>query len=182
MRSNNLRQIVFIPIFTAITIALSYISIPLPFSPVPVTCQTIGVMLAGNLLNPKSAFLSMFLYLLLGIIGLPVFAGGASGLGSILGPSGGYLISWPIAAFISASLLKNAKKSFSTLLIVNIISGIILIYTIGVIQLSYVTKMGIVPAIISGALPFIPGDIVKGTLSATISLAIQKARRYTKNA
>lgn len=178
MKPDNLKQMIFIPLFTAITIVLSYIIIPLPFSPVPVTCQTIGVMLAGNLLTPKSAFISMFLYLLLGIMGLPIFAGGASGISSILGPSGGYLISWPISAFISASILKNSKKNFSTLFIVNVISGILLIYLLGVTQLSYVTKMGFVPAIISGALPFIPGDIAKAALSATISLAVQRALRF----
>lgn len=183
MRSNNLKQLVFIPLFTAITIVFSYIAIPLPFSPVPITCQTMGVMLAGNLLTPKSAFLSMLLYLLLGIIGLPVFAGGSSGISSILGPTGGYLISWPIAAFLSAFFLKKiTKKNFSSLFIVNVILGVLFVYTIGVIQLSYVTKIKIIPAIISGALPFIPGDITKAALSATISLAIQKATKYTKKA
>lgn len=99
------KDIVFCSLFASLTAVFGYIRIPLPFSPVPITLQTLAVMLAGSLLPPKTAFLSMVVYILMRVAGLPVFALGPAGFGVLLGPTGGYIMSWPIAAYIIAFLL-----------------------------------------------------------------------------
>lgn len=169
------RDIAFIGLFTALTAIFSYIEIPLPFTPVPVTAQTLAVMLAGSVLSPLAALLSMVIFLLLGITGLPVFAGGASGIGTFFGPTGGFLISWPIAAFVMAHITKRIKLNFISVFLINILGGIIIIYAIGVPYLARVTHLKLPAALIAGALPFIPGDLIKAFISTTITLALRKA-------
>ena len=172
------REMMFIALFSALTSVSSYIIVPLPFSPVPITAQTLIVMLAGSTLTPRSAFLSMLVFLFLGICGLPVFSGGQSGIGALLGPTGGYILSWPIATFIMAFLLERLKPNFRSMLFVNIIGGIIIIYTIGVLYLSLIAGIGLLQAFTIGALPFIPGDLAKVVLSSTIALSLRKTVFY----
>lgn len=174
-KSLEIRQIPFIALFAGLTSIFGYIQIPLPFSPVPITAQTLAVMLAGSILPPKSAFLSMLVFLLLGALGLPVFHGGSSGIGILFGPTGGFLISWPIAAYIMALINKKLKPNFAYTFLLNILGGIIIVYAIGVPYLAYSTKIGIRAAILSGALPFIAGDLLKVFLATTLALSIRKA-------
>ncbi|MDI3480501.1 MAG: biotin transport system substrate-specific component [Tepidanaerobacteraceae bacterium] len=169
------REIPFIGLFAALTAVLSYIEIPLPV--VPITAQTLGVMLAGSLLSPIPAFLSMVLFLLLGVIGLPVYAGGASGIGTIFGPTGGFLLSWPVAVFVMAHLMKRFKPSFRNVFIINIVGGILVVYGIGVPYLARIAHLNFTSALTVGALPFIPGDLAKAFISTTVSLAIRKANK-----
>lgn len=177
-RPSNLlqtREIPFIGMFAALTAIFSYIQIPLPFSPVPITAQTLAVMLAGSILSPLSAFLSMVVFLLLGIIGLPVFAGGASGIGTFLGPTGGFLMSWPFASLVMAQMVKRVKSGFFSIFLINVFGGIVIIYTIGVLYLARAAHLSLPAALIAGALPFIPGDLIKAFISTTIVLALRKA-------
>ncbi|MCR4431479.1 MAG: biotin transporter BioY [Tepidanaerobacteraceae bacterium] len=167
------REIPFIGLFAAVTAVLSYVQIPLPL--VPITAQTLGVMLAGSLLSPGPAFLSMVLFLLLGAIGLPVYAGGSSGVGTILGPTGGFLLSWPLAAFVMAHLTKRVKPNFTTVFIINVLGGVLLVYSIGVPYLARIAHLNFTSALTVGALPFIPGDLIKAFISTTISISIRKA-------
>nr|WP_269848331.1 biotin transporter BioY [Methanosarcina horonobensis] len=105
----ELRKMVFASLFAALTAAGAYIQIPIPFSPVPVTLQVFFVLLAGSMLKSKWGSLSMVVYTLLGIAGLPVFAGGSSGLGVLLGPTGGYIFGFILAAFLTASLPRKQR-------------------------------------------------------------------------
>lgn len=174
-KTNSIREITFIGLFAALTVVFSYIAVPLPFSPVPITLQTLSVMLAGSLLSPSAAFLSMLVYLLLGIIGMPVFAHGSSGIGILAGPTGGFLMSWPIAALVMALILKRIKPEFLSLFIVNILGGIIIIYSIGVPYLAWTAHLNFAAAVTAGALPFIPGDLIKAFVSATLTISLRKA-------
>lgn len=88
----------------SIIAVLSFISIPLPFSPVPITLQTLGVMLSGLLLGPQLGSISVGLYLIAGTLGLPIFAGGAAGIGVLMGPSGGYLLGFLPGAWMIGTL------------------------------------------------------------------------------
>jgi biotin transport system substrate-specific component len=173
--SIEIREIPFIALFAALTAISGYINIPLPFSPVPITAQTLAVMLAGSVLKPKSACLSMITFLILGIIGLPIFSGGSCGISAIIGPTGGYLISWPIAALITALIIRRFKPNFLNIFITNIFSGILIVYIIGTVHLSVVANLDLKTALFVGALPFIPGDILKAALSSTIAVALRKA-------
>lgn len=167
--SSELRKMVFASLFAAMTAAGAYIKIPLPFSPVPVTMQVLFVFLAGAILKKKWGTLSLLVYSLLGIAGLPVFAGGASGIGVLFGPTGGYIIGFVLAAFIIGYLSEKDEKSglLSNALYMGI--GLIVIYAFGLAQLAFVAKLGIVQAASVGMLPFLPGDLLKLAAAAYIA-------------
>ncbi|KKH99838.1 biotin synthase [Methanosarcina sp. 1.H.T.1A.1] len=168
-QSSELRKMVFASLFAAMIAAGAYIKIPLPFSPVPVTMQPLFVFLAGSMLKSKWGTLSMLIYTLLGIAGLPVFAGGASGLGVILGPTGGYIIGFIIAAFVIGYLSEKSGKNdyLSNALYIGI--GLVIVYVLGVAQLAFVAKLDLLQAITLGVLPFIIGDILKLAIAAHIA-------------
>jgi biotin transport system substrate-specific component len=168
----ELRKMVFASLFAALTAAGAYIQVPVPFSPVPVTLQVFFVLLAGSMLKSKWGSMSMIVYALLGIAGLPVFAGGSSGLGVLLGPTGGYIFGFIIAAFVIGKLAEkseNAKKSGLAVNALNMITGILIIYALGVFQLMLVAEVGLGTALTLGAIPFIPGEIVKTAVAAYIA-------------
>jgi biotin transport system substrate-specific component len=172
-KSNKTREMILISLFAALTAISGYVFIPLPLSPVPVTAQTLVVMLTGNILRPNSSLACMIIYLLLGLIGLPVFAGGGSGIGVLLGPSGGYLLSWPLAALLISYLSSKIKPSFLTIFLINLL-GMIIIYGIGVFQLSLITKISLPSAVMAGAIVFIPADLIKAALASTLGMTINK--------
>ena len=113
MEKSQIKGMVFAALFAALTGAVAWFKIPLPFTPVPITLQTLMVLLSGAMLGAYFGALSMIIYLILGAIGLPVFAGGSSGIGALFGPSGGYLFSYPVAAFVIGFMLqKKTLNSF----------------------------------------------------------------------
>ncbi|MFW6022431.1 MAG: biotin transporter BioY [Halanaerobiaceae bacterium] len=170
-RSNfSVQDLTHIALFAAITAVLAFISIPLPFSPVPVSGQTLGVMLAGVFLGSKKAALSQFVYIILGGVGLPIFSGGSSGLGILIGPTGGYLWGFIIGAYVIGKLfeIKQDKgliwKAFALFT-----GGLFVIYLTGFIQLMLVTDMSFSKAMSVGVLPFIPGGIFKIIVALIVS-------------
>jgi biotin transport system substrate-specific component len=172
-RRFSVRDLSYISLFATLIAVSGYISIPLPFSTVPVTAQTLAVMLAGSLLPVGHAAASIVVFLFMGAVGLPVFSGGTAGLGIIIGKTGGYLIGF-LAGAALISVLKGKKAGFTRLLIVNAIGGILVVYAFGVMWLNYVTGIGISKAVIFGALPFIPGDIVKIVVAALLTIRLRK--------
>ena len=165
--------------FAALTAVMSFISIPMPFSLVPITGQTLAVMLTGSILPVRQAYWSMLAYLLIGAVGLPVFSGFSGGLGVLLGPTGGYLIGY-LPGVMLIALLKGQNNNLWSLALANSIGGIGIVYLLGITWLSLVTGIGFQKAIMTGALPFIPGDIMKviaaTVISATVNKRLQKAR------
>jgi len=155
----NIRQMTLISLFAALTAVGAFISIPL--YPVPLTLQTLFTLLAGMTLGSILGATSQAIYVLLGIIGLPVFAGFKAGIGILFGPTGGFLLGFIISSYIIGKMieLKKEKNIFYYFLVG--LSGTIIIYLIGVTQLSLVTGMGIKRAVVVGMFPFLPGDILK---------------------
>lgn len=142
MEKNNLKEMVFAALFAALTAAVAWFKIPLPFTPVPITLQTLVVLMSGAMLGPYYGALSMIIYLVLGAIGLPVFAGGSSGIGALLGPTGGYLFSYPIAAFVIGKMLEKKKlntflKYFSLIVILILVVMVLAdsVFKIGIMKL-----------------------------------------------
>lgn len=146
-----------VPLFTALIAAGTFIKIPMV--PVPITLQTLFVFLAALLLNPSGAFLSVALYILLGAIGLPIFTSGG-GIAALLGPTGGFLFSMPLAALLGALVVKNNHKSIIRSILAILVMEVV-IYTIGVGYLVYTRHMTIQKGLMAGFVPFIPGDIIK---------------------
>ena len=148
-----------ISLFAALTAAGAFISIP--FQPVPFSLQTLFTLLAGMTLGSASGSVSQVIYILLGVIGLPVFAGFKSGMGILLGPTGGFLFGFVISAYVIGKITEEKKEKYIFYYLLAGFTGTVIIYFIGVTQLSLITGIGIKKAILIGALPFLPGDILK---------------------
>lgn len=154
------RELVYAAFFAGITAVLGFVIIPV--QPVPITGQSMGPMLAGSVLGGKLGALSLAVFDLLAAAGVPVLSGGRGGLGILLGPTGGYILSWPVAAFVTGKLLERFKgKSFWGYIVANIMGGIVVIYLIGASWLGFMQGLDFKTALVEGALIFIPGDLVK---------------------
>lgn len=172
----QITDMIYAALFATLISVFGYISIPLPFSPVPLTGQTLMIMLVGCVLTPLQAGLSVITFIFMGIIGLPVFSGGASGIGVIVGSNGGYLMGFLIGSIV-ISLIKNKNSSVTSMLLANIIGGIVVVYILGVLWLSHITGIGVYRAFIVGALPFIIGDLIKAIVAALVAKRINTLRR-----
>lgn len=156
--------------FACIISLLAQIKIDLP-SLVPITLQTLGIYLTSCILKPKLAFSTSLVYILIGVVGFPVFSGFNSGLSSLLGPSGGYIFSFPITALV-ISLIVN--KKYSTILkITAMLIGTIICYFIGTIWFMYITKNTLFTALMMCVIPFIPGDLIKIIIASILSKKIK---------
>ncbi|HJH32826.1 MAG TPA: biotin transporter BioY [Methanosarcinaceae archaeon] len=158
--AQDIRKMVFASLFAAMTAVGAYIKIPIPVGPVPLTLQVLFVLLAGIMLKSKWGAISMLIYVLLGIVGLPVFAGGASGPGVLFGPTGGYLVGFMAAAFVVGFAAEHKGTSNVLLNAVFMAAGLGVIYLFGVIQLAVVAKLTVMQAIAAGILPFLIGDFM----------------------
>ena len=167
---SHLRKIIFSSLFAVLIVVGAYTSIPFPFTPVPFTLQLLFVLLSGIILGPYYGFMSSLLYLILGIIGLPVFSGGHMGLAAIVGPTGGYLVGFLVAPIIIGYFSKKSKK----LIPLGIVLGIFVIHFFGVLWLAKVNMIPISKAFLIGSLPFIPFDLVKGFIAYILSLYLLK--------
>ncbi|MCJ7691021.1 MAG: biotin transporter BioY [Clostridiaceae bacterium] len=176
LKKLQIRDTLYAALFASLIAVLGYLIIPLPFSPVPITGQTLAVMLAGCVLTPLQAGLSVITFIFMGAIGIPVFAGGTAGIGVIFGTKGGYLLGFLIASIV-ISLIRGKSNSIPRMIFASIIGGIIIVYVLGVPWLSYITGMGINKAFTVGALPFLLGDLIKAIAAGFIAKKINVQRR-----
>lgn len=170
---NKTAEMTKMALMVAMNCVSAYIIIPLPFSLSPLALQTLIVNLTGYVLNAKQAFMTMLVYLLVGLAGVPVFTGGSAGPGKLFGPTGGYIIGFLVTAVFLA-YFKGEKYNFKRYALLGCGIGIPLIYVFGVVQLKLITGMGWDKAIMTGALPFIPLDIVKCLAAAVIAGPINR--------
>jgi biotin transport system substrate-specific component len=166
-------------LMAAVTAVAAQIAIPLPFSPVPFTLQVLAVILSGLLLGPRYGALAQAIYLLIGAVGVPVFAQFRGGLGVLLGPTGGYLLSYPIAAAV-AGLATNAtrgaarRRALWTSLLWGC-AGLAVIYALGATWLALVTSLPIAAALAQGVAPFVLFDLIKVAIAALVAVAAAPA-------
>lgn len=161
----------------AICIALlcisAYLSFPLPFSPAMVTAQTIVINLIALTLSPKQAFITVGLYIMMGMLGLPVFSGGASGLAKILSPTGGFILGFLIAAPLM-SYVKGQVIQLKSSLGITILIGMPIIYLVGSYWMSASQGIGIYDAFKVAVLPFILGDLVKCVMASLVAVKLNQ--------
>lgn len=172
----NVREMIYIALFAAIMAVLGLIPpIPLPFIPVPITAQTLGVMLAGSLLGARLGGLSLLIFVIIVAAGAPLMSGGRGGLAVIASPTGGYFLSMPIAAFVIGFLVERLQNpiKFWKLIIANIIGGILVIYFFGIGYYSFIAEVPLLKTII-GNFIFIPGDIVKVLIASLVAVRVLK--------
>src|SRR5215204_6633829 len=162
-----------VAMMTAVTAVAAQITVPI--EPVPFTFQVLAVILSGLLLGPRYGALAQAIYLLIGAVGVPVFAQFKGRLGVLLGPTGGYLLSYPIAAAVAGFATyttRNAarRRALWTSLLWGC-TGLALIYALGATWLALVTSLPIAAALAQGGLPFVPFDLIKVALAALVATA-----------
>lgn len=145
-------------LFVALT---AQIRIPLPFTPVPITGQTLGVLLVGGLLGSRSGAASLLLYLLMGFVGLPFFTAGSSGIEYLFGATGGYLVAFPIAAALMGWLAERGWDRRVSTTALAMVLGNLVIYVLGAGWLAFGVGLGLTAALASGVIPFLIGDLIK---------------------
>jgi biotin transport system substrate-specific component len=167
---------------SAFVAACAHISFPLPFTPVPFTLQNFAVILVGMALGPVAGFSAMMLYLAEGALGLPVFTptGGPAGIAHLLGPNGGFLFSYPLAA-ATAGWVVRAMQPITTRFrsaLVASIAATLPIFLLGAGWLAYYAHHSASATWTLAVAPFIPGEIVKITATAGIFSSLQRWRRF----
>lgn len=167
-----LKRYILVAFFVTLISFSARISFPFPFTPVPVTLQTLFVLLAGLLLGPVDAFLALVIYLVIGAAGVPVFSKGA-GVAYLLGPTGGFLISFPMAAFMCGFIFKNAGFRIWGAIIGSVLA-LILIYALGAMQLAVVMKKSFLASLTLAVFPFIPADIAKAVVAVIVASSIKR--------
>lgn len=164
------RDITHIGMFTALTATGAFITIPI--GPVPITLQSLFVLLSGIILGSKKGMLSQVVYLLLGLMGLPIFAGFSGGLGQLVKPSAGFLFGFISAAYYTGKF--SEKKGTTKNLSIAVITGTVVMYAIGIPYMYYVLNiilaknLNIVQVLNMGMLLFIPGDAIKAVIAVFI--------------
>ena len=163
---------------TVSTAAAAQVSVPLPFTPVPFTFQPMVVLLAGLLLGSRLGAASQILYLAAGIAGLPVFAGSVilpPGALRLIGPTGGYLLAYPLAAFVTGSLAERGLDRRYLTSVLAMLAGLLVIYTGGAAWLGLFARtlsgsaaVGLEAAFFSGVYPFVIPDLLKLAAAAAI--------------
>ena len=170
MPIEKLRWTVLASLMAALTAVGAYIHIPV--GPVPIVLSTLFVLLSGLLLGSRWGLISMGLYLLVGAIGIPVFAGGRGGVAHFFGPTGGYLFGYVLSAWVTGLISERSHQS-PVLQIIAIIFGSLAIYVTGVPWLKMVTNMSWEKCLVVGMLPFLIGDAVKGAAALMLARSVR---------
>ena len=166
---------------TLLTIVAAQVSIPLPFTPVPFTLQPMIVLLGAAALGSRLGVSAQITYLALGIAGMPVFAASPvlpQGIARLVGPTGGYLMSYPLAALVTGYLAERGldRRYFTSVLAMA--AGLAIVFSCGVLWLAFgVPHAGLSAAVASGLVPFLPADIFKVLLAAAVLPAAWKLLR-----
>jgi len=165
------REVAFAGLFAALTAVGAQVSIPI--GPVPITLQVLFVLLSGLILGPRLGFLSQAVYLVAGAIGLPVFAGFSGGFAYLYGPTGGYLLAFPLAAFVVGWIAPESGEKVSRMLAASLL-GVLVIYLLGWLRLGLFLGGDFGKALALGVLPFVPVDVVKAVVSVAVAKSVKK--------
>lgn len=165
-------SVALVSLFAALIAVFGLIpKIDLPLG-VPITLQTLGVMLAGCMLGPKRALQSLLLFLAAVAIGLPLLSGGRGGLSAFFAPTSGYLMGWPVGAFITGWVMSmlpttSPRSSAISAFIASAVGGLLVVHVCGVVGLVNIANLSWEQAIM-GTLVFVPGDLIKCAVCATV--------------
>jgi biotin transport system substrate-specific component len=151
-------------------------ALTVPGFSVPITIQSMGVMLAGSILGRWRGAVAVTIFLILVALGLPLLSGGRGGLGVFFGPSMGFLIGFPVAAFVIGWLSErlSAPRSLPRCIAVNILGGIVILYAFGTVGIAVVTHISLGTALLANWV-FLPGDLIKAVVAAVIARGVHQA-------
>ena len=169
-------QLTLTAVMAAVICVLGPISMAIPISPVPISLASMAVYLAVTVLGMKLGTLSCLIYLLLGLVGLPVFSGGSAGAAKLFGPTGGYLVGYLFLALIAGAFggryTENKWKSIAFAAL-GMVLGTMVLYALGTAWLAYSAGMDFQAALWAGVIPFIPGDLVKMVIAVLLGSAVR---------
>lgn len=161
------KQMVLIALMTAVTCVLGPLSIPLPFSPVPISLTNFAIFLAIFVLGMKNGTISFIIYLLLGAVGVPVFSSFRGGLQVLAGPTGGYLIGFIFLALIMGFALDHFDRKLLPT-IIGMIIGMVVCYAFGTVWLAKLLSLSFKEGLMMGVIPYFPGDAAKIIIAAIV--------------
>ena len=143
---------------------------------VPITLQTLGVMLCGSLLGARKGASALLLFVALVAVGLPLLAGGRGGLGVFAGPSAGYLLAWPLAAWVIGRIVESGRPGYRWPrgLAANLLGGIVVVYALGIPVQAWRTDLPLPETAVLAA-AFVPGDLVKAVLATAVAAGVHRA-------
>ena len=173
------RDIVLVALFAAVIVVLGFLPpITLGISPVPITAQSMGVMLAGCIIGARRGAAAYLLILVMVAAGLPILSGGRGGLNVLMGPTGGYIVGWIIGAYVTGliaqSMVREGQpelRQYVGFFLASLIGGIAVVYAIGIPWLSVAAGMPLGKAVMVN-LPFIPGDLIKAVIATLAARAV----------
>lgn len=169
----QIKTISLVGLMTALICVLGPLSIPLPFSPVPISLTNLAIYFTVYVIGTKRGTLSYLIYLLIGFVGLPVFSAFTGGPGKLLGPTGGYLIGFIFMALISGFFIEKwPGKRY--LHVAGMVIGTAVCYLFGTIWLAYQAGMSFPAALAAGVIPFLPGDLAKIIIAMLLGPQINK--------
>ena len=161
------KQMVLIALMTAVTCVLGPLSIPLPFSPVPISLTNFAIFLAIFVLGMKNGTISFIIYLLLGAVGVPVFSSFRGGFQVLAGPTGGYLIGFIFLALIMGFALEHFDRKLVPT-IIGMIIGMAVCYAFGTVWLAKLLSLSFKEGLMMGVIPYLPGDAAKIIIAAIV--------------
>ena len=170
------KQMVLIALMTAVTCVLGPLSIPLPFSPVPISLTNFAIFLAIFVLGMKNGTISFIIYLLLGAVGVPVFSSFRGGLQVLAGPTGGYLIGFIFLALIMGFALDHFDRKLVPT-IIGMIIGMVVCYAFGTVWLAKLLSLSFKEGLMMGVIPYLPGDAAKIIIAAIVGPKLYGATR-----
>ena len=180
-RGVDAQSVALVAVFTALLVAAAVVpGIPLGGVGVPITLQTLAVMLTGLVLGPVRGGLAVLLYLFLGFVGLPVFSRGQSGLQVLSGPTAGYLVSFVVAALVvglaAQVVLRRARRALwvPLLLVASFATTVVVVHALGIMGLMVKLRLPL-SAAVGAYQPFLPGDLVKDVVAVVAAVAVHRA-------
>lgn len=168
------RDLALVAVFVGIVAALGLVPALYPFgTAVPITAQSLGVMLAGAVLGSRRGGLAVLVFIVLVAVGLPLLAGGVGGLGVFATPRAGFLVGFPVAAYVVGLLTERGGPSYSLVrgFVANVLGGIVVLYAFGIVGVMVMARVGIDTAATSMAV-FVPGDLVKAVVAALVARGV----------
>ena len=178
MQRRTTKSIVFTALFAALTAACAFISIPVPGTPIPIVLQNLMVVLSGMLLGPLLGTVSTVVFILAGLLGIPVFSGGTGGFAKLMSPTGGFIIGYAISSLVSGLILGKPKldgKKHVVRTILTALFGFAVMYIPGVLHFMNSMEKTLSETMILCVIPYLPGDLIKMVLCILISFPLRRS-------
>lgn len=179
MKKENLsKSIVFVALFAAISAISGFLAVPVPGTPVPIVLQNMMVVLSGMLLGPVLGTLSTLLFVVAGILGLPILSGGTGGFAKLMSPTGGFIVGYVISSLVVGLILGRpvyGKKVSIVKTIVAAFTGFVVMYIPGILHFMNIMDADLKESLMLCILPYLPGDLLKLILCVLLSVALRSS-------